>query len=207
MGKQKKYIKRAFIALLKEQSIHKISVNSLTKKADVSRSCFYTYYSDKFELLDEIELELITKFTHIMKGLRNKSADYFFNCIEDSHYPIYDTYFHYIEEHRDILSVLLSPTSETNFTFRFMTAIAKTRKETLLYWNISIKDDPFDTFNENLLASSYVSTFKTWLDNDCQPNATKMGHYLSSLWRPGFFYSDEQYQEAIKYNLNKKRTR
>lgn len=199
MGKQQKYIKRAFLDLLKENDLHSVSIRQLVQKADVSRSCFYSYYSDKYELLQEIEDELIAGFVVIMKKVRQHSVGYFYEGITHRNYPIYTEYFTYIKQHQEVFTILFSARMGDDFTNRFSRAIAKTRHDTLRYWHLDPEPNPWLAFQENLLAASYVSIIKTWLNQDCQPSIEEMGAYLSTLWRPGFFYNETQYQRAVQY--------
>ena len=47
-------IMNTFIDLLTQYPMDKITVNSITKKCDISRQTFYIYFTDKFELLQTI---------------------------------------------------------------------------------------------------------------------------------------------------------
>lgn len=53
-------LKKAFWDLYEKKRLEKITVAEICKKAGYNRSTFYDYYSDIFEVLDEIEEELIT---------------------------------------------------------------------------------------------------------------------------------------------------
>ncbi len=55
----KALLKEALVELLKDHYISKISVTALCDKADVNRSTFYAHYTDQFDLLRQIEYEVI----------------------------------------------------------------------------------------------------------------------------------------------------
>lgn len=55
----KALLKKALVELLKEDHISKISVTALCDEADVNRSTFYAHYTDQFDLLRQIEDEVI----------------------------------------------------------------------------------------------------------------------------------------------------
>ena len=57
----KENIKSAFWNLYKEKQIGKITVSELCKIAGYHRSTFYEYYQDIYDVLEEIESELITE--------------------------------------------------------------------------------------------------------------------------------------------------
>lgn len=59
--KTKQNIRKAFMELMKEQPIEKISINNICDKALCSRNTFYQHYTDKYELYEKICLECIAE--------------------------------------------------------------------------------------------------------------------------------------------------
>lgn len=55
----KQKIKKAFLSLYKEKRIEKISIKEITDKAGVNRGTFYAYYLDIYDLLEQIEAEVM----------------------------------------------------------------------------------------------------------------------------------------------------
>lgn len=55
----KMVIKDAFIALLQETSISKITVKAICEKAMINRATFYKYYDNPFDLMKKMETELM----------------------------------------------------------------------------------------------------------------------------------------------------
>lgn len=51
----KSVIREAFLSLLKEKPVEKISVTELCAKADINRSTFYAHYLDVYDLKDKLE--------------------------------------------------------------------------------------------------------------------------------------------------------
>jgi len=57
----KKVIIEAFLLLLQEKNLNKITVTDICKEADINRGTFYSYYNDPFDLMRSIEDEMIEK--------------------------------------------------------------------------------------------------------------------------------------------------
>ncbi|MER2172017.1 MAG: TetR/AcrR family transcriptional regulator, partial [Psychrobacillus psychrodurans] len=55
----KKVIIDAFLLLLQEKNLNKITVTEICKEADINRGTFYSYYNDPFDLMRSIEDEMI----------------------------------------------------------------------------------------------------------------------------------------------------
>lgn len=62
----KRLLKENFIELLKTQSIYKISVRDLCEKAGINRSTFYKYYGSQFDLLKEMEDDMLSLILEIL---------------------------------------------------------------------------------------------------------------------------------------------
>ncbi|EGQ3669298.1 TetR/AcrR family transcriptional regulator [Staphylococcus pseudintermedius] len=54
-------IKAALIHLLKTEPLDKITIQQIADTADVHRATFYQHYYDKYDLLDQIEYEVLEK--------------------------------------------------------------------------------------------------------------------------------------------------
>ena len=56
----KKAIRNAFARLISRRSLGEITVKELSEEADINRKTFYNYYSDIFQVMDEVENEVVT---------------------------------------------------------------------------------------------------------------------------------------------------
>ncbi len=52
-------IKKSFLELLSEKKLNKITVQEICKKADINRATFYAHYADIYDLMHQIESEII----------------------------------------------------------------------------------------------------------------------------------------------------
>lgn len=57
--KTKRAIRKAFLELLQQKNINRISVVEISKLADLGRGTFYLHYQDVYELMEQLENELI----------------------------------------------------------------------------------------------------------------------------------------------------
>jgi len=55
--KTKEALEEAILEILKEKTIHKVTVSEICQLADLNRSSFYRYYSDPMNLLESIETD------------------------------------------------------------------------------------------------------------------------------------------------------
>ena len=67
--KTKRAIKKAFFALLAEKDLNDISVTDISRIAEINRKTFYNYYTGVFQLVDELENEILSKLDATLKEI------------------------------------------------------------------------------------------------------------------------------------------
>ena len=100
----KKALKHAMYKLLLEKSYEKISVTDLCELAEVNRVTFYTHYSDKSELLNEL-LEEISKSIEeeSNKYLKTHQSE---DPIRDYALMVTNSIYHVCVKNKDVISSL-----------------------------------------------------------------------------------------------------
>ena len=69
----KRMLKTALIELLKKKDIYHISIRELCEQADVNRTTFYKYYGSQFDLLTDMENDILS---FINKAIQHNAPDY-----------------------------------------------------------------------------------------------------------------------------------
>jgi len=77
----KQVIREAFIELMQEQPIEKVTVTRICELADLSRGTFYLHYRDPYHLLECMENEYLEGLERQLKEKMASSAD---ECSEDA---------------------------------------------------------------------------------------------------------------------------
>lgn len=72
-AKTKKAIAIALAKLLSEKEINKITITDIAKEADINRKTFYNYYSSVYEVIDDIENEIVSAFSKSLSEIDMKS--------------------------------------------------------------------------------------------------------------------------------------
>ena len=67
--KTKKAIKRAFAYLLSQKDLNEITITDIANEADINRKTFYSYYANIYEIIDEIEDEIVAIFEETTRNL------------------------------------------------------------------------------------------------------------------------------------------
>lgn len=102
-------IKNAFITLLKQKPLNKISVKQVCELAEINRATFYKHYADCFDLMDKFEDELIVQLQGIMHRAAPQNMEQMFQEI-----------FARIQENGEIYLTLTSANGDSSFPSRII---------------------------------------------------------------------------------------
>ena len=102
-------LKESLIELMEDDPVGKITIKEICGNADVNRSTFYLHYRDQYELLQEIENELILE---VQNHLEKIDSDY--NSIQYLHELLL-----YIKNNADIFRILLCRQNNIGFQMTF----------------------------------------------------------------------------------------
>ena len=106
MNKTEKQICSSLIEVLKEKELNKVKVIDVVKKADISRTTFYVYYESVFDVLQDIEDEILSHIISEDQIKMNNSEEILFEN------------FSYIRDNLDVLEALLGPNGDPSFEAR-----------------------------------------------------------------------------------------
>ena len=113
-------LKQAFLTLLKEKPVNKITVKELCALAQLNRATFYAHYSDCFALKESIENELIAAFAASLRYVDSFDVSALIEAIYDM-----------IEQNQTACRVLILGNTSSTVLKRM---IALAREDSLACW-------------------------------------------------------------------------
>lgn len=164
----KMLLKESLIELMKEKSIHNISIKDVCDGADINRSTFYRHYNTQYELYDDIIHDITDDLIAIyekVKGEGFKTNAFLTELLE------------YVETKREIFLIILSDKGNisvgeayTKLTERFIDT--ENFPETALYV-------------VNFISAGMTSFLWTWLNQENRRPASEVAALMSSIIRHG----------------------
>jgi len=105
-------LRESLMSLMEQKDIAKITIKELCQRADVNRSTFYAYYRDQYDLLRQVEDEILDELNANLTGFD----------VNDSHetFRILEKIFHFIQDNSDFCRLLLSEKGDVSFQKRVM---------------------------------------------------------------------------------------
>lgn len=150
----KMVIKDSFVQFLKQKPISKISVKEICDDADINRATFYAHYLDQYDLLQQIENEIMDDINQYLKGYDFKNTTLI---------PVemIEKILEYIEENAELFDLLLNSNGDMKFQQEVIKIIGRQHFASMFESDSINKEDAEYIFH--FLASGAVGVLQMWL--------------------------------------------
>lgn len=101
--------------LIEEKELQKVTINDITEKADINRGTFYLHFTDKFDMLDSFEKEMIDKIHDvIIHNMPSESASFNQEFLPSRYDTIIDILQCY-KDNKEIMQIILHSGNARSF--------------------------------------------------------------------------------------------
>lgn len=161
----RKKIQDCFMELLSKKEFSKVSIKDITTNASINRGTFYLHYVDKYELLDQIENQLLEGLKVHLEAMNMKDA-----MVKEKHMEIAvlsTEVFRYFNQHAEQFMILLSKNNTSGFHFRLKNFFIK-QFEVNYYRSELFKIDPTipNDYISAFAASAILGLIEQWLSHE-----------------------------------------
>lgn len=185
-------LKESLVKLMKNYSISKISVKMLCEDADINRSTFYAHYNDQFDLLRQLEQEVITEFEnyidmHTMTDPVDTVA-------------ILKQLLEYAAKNVDLFRVLLSENGDSEFQ-RDILSLAQRQIISNLKSDQSL-DPRTSEYLQHFIIAGALEILQKWIQDGTVESTQQMAELLSKLLFQGvssFFKNISATSKTIRF--------
>lgn len=178
--KSKTAIKNAFIQLLKEKNIERITIQEISDLADVNRGTFYLNYVDKYALLEEMENEQIAEIKSFVDirniNLSNRTGEAF---IEEFSNNVIKKVITHISNNLEFYQVILNLERKSQIEEQ----LADIVRSNLTYL-IEDKHDVFGipiNYYLSYVTGSMISMIKYWVSDDQRVSIDEFVQYIATI--------------------------
>lgn len=181
LDRRKKYtrmvLRDSLIQLLKERPLSSITVKDICELADINRSTFYAHYADQYDLLEQIEEEIMTDLTGYLNQFQYEN--------EEDALPLLENLLEYFASKRDIAQTLLNERMDSSFQLKVMTFAHKYFME---HWTVVRHlDEDLSEYMSTFIISGCIHVMKAWLSNDMDKSPREIAEVLYHLINKGLF--------------------
>lgn len=181
--RSKRMIQEAFVELMQEKEIKKITVTDIITRADLNRGTFYAHYKNTEELLQQIESEIINKMLDFLREFHHNN--FFHNPL-----PILKKVENYIQDNKDFLRILVATKGSERFLLR-LNRIFVEYLENNQEIPKSIKEKPDFFIRGHFLAGGIINTYQAWLSGDLNKPLNEVSQVVSDIIVNTTLFKDE----------------
>ncbi|WP_165958608.1 TetR/AcrR family transcriptional regulator [Macrococcoides bohemicum] len=175
--KTRRNIEDSFINLLQKKSFRKMTIQDISKAANVNRSTFYHHYLDKYDICEKIIKELMLDLEALLSNINHEELK------SQMHEEISNIYcctiFHFIEERKEIFGVLMKVDLPFSFVGHLKALLIKQYNEThmKLFEGTNIPK----SYLANFAASALLGLIDEWMKQDFSDDSEKLTKYFLDI--------------------------
>lgn len=183
--KTKRAIYNAFVELLSEKEINHITITDISKKADINRKTFYNYYSNTYEVMEEIENLTVDTFIKRLDTIE-------FTNMTDFLTEVFSQFTEIINSDLVFFSHLFKTNNRSILIVKIVEAIKEYIRKRIE------KKQELDIQKFNIVADFYIpgilSVYMNWFMNNHNISIEELSHILTDL----ILHGTEKNDQAIK---------
>lgn len=167
--RSRRLIRQAFVDLMQEKDLEKITVTDIITRADINRGTFYAHYQDTRAVIEQIENEIIGKMLEFLGEFRYKS--FFQNPL-----PFLLKISRWLEEDLEFYRILINARGAEQFLVKLKNIFVK-YLENDSDTPEHIKKSPEFFVRINFFAGGIVNLYQVWFrgEMDCSLNEISLG--------------------------------
>lgn len=170
--KTKKAIRNAFAELLSEKDLNDITVKDIADRADINRKTFYNYYPGVYQVVEEIENEIVDLFKGTLKDID-------FTLVLKEPYLLFGRLTDIINSELDFYGHLFQAERNSNLSSKVAKAMMKATKSSLSS-QIDLDEERLDIII-NYSISGMFGVYQSWFNSDRHQSIEKISRLISEL--------------------------
>ncbi|MEQ6354891.1 TetR/AcrR family transcriptional regulator C-terminal domain-containing protein [Lysinibacillus sp. M3] len=157
----KRAIKLALLVQIEKVGFERVTVKNLAITANINRGTFYLHYKDKFEVMEDLQQELLNELESYVKNVQPLDA---FHSIKIGQlYQPFITVFQFIKEHARAFRIILGEQGSPAFSRRMKKVFSNHILDKISVIREEGLDPEFLQYFEAFLTSAILGVIQEWL--------------------------------------------
>ena len=158
--------------MLAEKDINGITIKDISDAADINRKTFYNYYKGVYQIIDEIEDEIVGLFESALKDIDFKK------CIQDP-YIIFEKLTAIINRDMDFYGHLLKMNTNANLISKISVSLKAEVKKSFSS-QIEIDNKKLDIMADFVIWGM-IAVYQSWFNSDRSQSIEEVSQTVSTL--------------------------
>ena len=155
--KTKRAIRNAFAKLMVEKDINDITIMELAETADINRKTFYNYYSGVYQVVDDIEHDILSSYAELLGGVE-------FREYMDAPVSLFNRFSQLINMDPEFFGYLLTMNGNISLITRIMRLLKEKTCEVMVA-QLEVEAYKADIMIDFVL-SGMLSVYQHWYSSD-----------------------------------------
>lgn len=178
----KNMLKSALIQLLKEKPLPSVTVKELCASAQINRGTFYTHYYDIYQLMEEIEDEMLLELQKLLQ-----SNPVITSPTSEQSSSFITSIFEFINNNKEMCKILLGDNGDKNFIYKIIQigrdkCIEEYRE--LFHTSNPLQAEVFYTF----VSHGFLGLIQFWLQNESHISKDSLARSAECIITEGVNY-------------------
>ena len=174
--KTKRAIRKAMTQLMAEKDINEISVKEIAELAEINRKTFYNYYAGVYQVLDEIENEIVEYFAELIRSID-------FNRALADPSIVFDTLYETVSSHMEFIDALFSSGRNASLVSKVINKLIEMTSDAAAE---NFKTDPEKTeIITRFIFAGEIAAYQAWLHSGRRIPIKEMSRTIETLCKKG----------------------
>lgn len=173
----KRLLTDALVSLLKVKSIQNISVKELCDTADINRSTFYLHYKDIYDMMQQIENDILEQFEQLFTHHRLK------DMYSDPYDLLHDIFLLTLE-YSELFQTLLSPNGDISFLMEIK-YLFRNRYLEIFLSSTQEKDTTKLEYSYSFIVNGCLGLIERWVNSGQKETPEEMAALASNIITTG----------------------
>ena len=173
INRTRRQLRHALAQLMQDRRIQDIAVRELTDLCDLNRGTFYIHYKDVFDMVDNIEGELIAELGRVLSV---------FSAAEVIENPraLFIQIFEAMQENNEIVSVLVGPNGDLKFINEIKRLV---RDKCVEAWPETFAAGPaqYSEYFSGFMVNGFVGLFDAWFSKGMAETPDQMANLAEKM--------------------------
>ncbi len=170
--KTKRAIRNAFAKLMVEKDINDITIMELAETADINRKTFYNYYSGVYQVVDDIEHDILSSYAELLGGVE-------FREYMDAPVSLFNRFSQLINMDPEFFGYLLTMNGNISLITRIMRLLKEKTCEVMVA-QLEVEAYKADIVIDFVL-SGMLSVYQHWFSSDRSVPAEEVSQIISTM--------------------------
>ena len=170
--KTKRAIRNAFAKLMAEKDINDITIMELAETADINRKTFYNYYSGVYQVVEDIEHDILSSYAELLGGVE-------FREYMDAPVSLFNRFSQLINMDPEFFGYLLTMNGNISLITRIMRLLKEKTCEVMVA-QLEVEAYKADIVIDFVL-SGMLSVYQHWFSSDRSVPAEEVSQIISTM--------------------------